>query len=63
MGRKPAARIPVSETPTGWVVQDSNPYALVIAPAYGSSTDPDDFLGKLVVSGVQVRVTAEQSRG
>ena len=47
----------------GWVVQDSNPYALVIAPAYGSSTDPDDFLGKLVVSGVQVRVTAEQSRG
>lgn len=45
------------------MVQDSNPYVLVIAPAYDSSTDPDDFLGKLVVCGVQVRVTAQQSRG
>ena len=56
-------RYRVSEMPMGWVVQDSSPYAPVIAPTYGSSTDPDDFHRKLVVSGVQVRVTAQQSRG
>jgi hypothetical protein len=39
----------VSEMPKGWVVQGSNPYALVIAPAHDPSTNPDSFVGKLVV--------------
>lgn len=39
----------VSEMPKGWVVQGSNPYALVIAPAHDPSTNPDAFIGKLVV--------------
>ena len=39
----------VSEMPKGWVVQGSNPYRLTIAPAHDPSTNPDDFIGKLVV--------------
>jgi hypothetical protein len=39
----------VSEVPKGWVVQGSNPYRLTIAPAHDPSTNPDDFVGKLVV--------------
>jgi hypothetical protein len=39
----------VSEMPKGWVVQGSNPYALVIAPANDASKNPDVFIGKLVV--------------
>ena len=38
----PPARTPGQRDAKGWMVQDSNPYASVIAPAYGSSTDPDD---------------------
>lgn len=36
--------------PAGWVIQGSNPFALVIAPANARSKDPDDFIGKLVVT-------------
>lgn len=36
--------------PAGWVIQGSNPFALVIAPADARSKDPDDFMGKLVVT-------------
>jgi hypothetical protein len=39
----------VTEMPKGWVVQGSNPYALVIAPGNDPSKDPDVFVGKLVV--------------
>jgi hypothetical protein len=39
----------VIEMPKGWVVQGSNPYRLTIAPAHDPSTNPDDFIGKLVV--------------
>ena len=35
--------------PKGWVVQGSNPYRLTIAPAHDPSTNPDDFIGTLVV--------------
>lgn len=37
-------------TPSGWSVQDTNPYRVTIAPDDGSASDePDDFVGKLVV--------------
>jgi hypothetical protein len=39
----------VAEMPAGWVVQGSGPYALVIAPADDKDTNPDAFIGKLVV--------------
>jgi hypothetical protein len=39
----------VSQVPKGWVVQGSNPYRLTIAPADDPSTNPDYFVGKLVV--------------
>ena len=39
----------VKVIPAGWVVQGSNPYALVIAPANAPNKDPDVFLGKLFV--------------
>jgi hypothetical protein len=35
--------------PAGWVIQGSNPFALVIAPANAPNKDPDAFIGKLVV--------------
>jgi hypothetical protein len=39
----------VSWMPSGWVVQGSNPFALTIAPPGDPDTNPDSFLGKLVV--------------
>jgi hypothetical protein len=39
----------VSWMPSGWKVQGSTPYALTIAPAHDTDTNPDSFLGKLVV--------------
>jgi hypothetical protein len=37
-------------TPTGWSVQAQNPYAVTIVPDDGStSSDPDVFVGKLVI--------------
>lgn len=38
-------------TPTGWSVQAQNPYAVTIVPDDGStSSDPDVFAGKLVIT-------------
>jgi hypothetical protein len=38
-------------TPQGWSVQAQSPYAVTIAPDDGStSPDPDDFVGKLVIT-------------
>ena len=39
----------VKVIPAGWVVQGSNPYALVIAPANAADKNPDSFVGKLFV--------------
>jgi len=39
----------VSWMPSGWRVQGANPFALTIAPAGDLDTNPDSFLGKLVV--------------
>jgi hypothetical protein len=39
----------VSWMPSGWVVQGSTPFALVIAPAADTNTSPDNFAGKLTV--------------
>jgi hypothetical protein len=39
----------VAEMPSGWVVQGGNAYALTIAPRSDKDTNPDSFLGKLVV--------------
>jgi hypothetical protein len=39
----------VSWMPRGWVVQGSTPFALTIAPPGDKDTNPDSFLGKLVV--------------
>lgn len=48
-GAQPAGYV-VKVIPAGWVIQGSNPYALVIAPAGDSDKNPDSFLGKLVVT-------------
>jgi len=53
----------VSEMPKGWVVQGSNPYALVIAPAHDPSTSPDAFVGKLVVMLQSRDVTSPPTQG
>ncbi len=39
----------VAWMPKGWVVQGSNPYALVMAPPNAKDKNPDTFIGKLVV--------------
>ena len=39
----------VSWMPRDWVVQGSTPFALTIAPPGDKDTNPDSFLGKLVV--------------
>lgn len=40
----------VTVIPAGWVIQGSNPFALVIAPANAPNSDPDVFVGKLIVT-------------
>jgi hypothetical protein len=40
----------VKEIPAGWVIQGSNPYALVIAPRNAPNKNPDVFIGKLIVA-------------
>jgi hypothetical protein len=39
----------VNWMPSGWIVQGSTPFALVIAPTGDSDTSQDSYLGKLVV--------------
>ena len=53
----------VGEMPKGWVVQGSNPYRLTIAPAHDPSTNPDDFIGKLVVMLQSRDVTSPPTQG
>jgi hypothetical protein len=48
----------VNWMPTGWVVQGSTPFALVIAPHGDSDTNADSFLGKLVVMLQSASVTS-----
>lgn len=40
----------VTVIPADWVIQGSNPFALVIAPANAPDSDPDVFVGKLIVT-------------
>ncbi len=49
----------VSWMPKDWVVQGSNPYALVIAPRGDRDTDANSFLGKLVVMLQSASVTSQ----
>ena len=53
----------VSEVPKGWVVQGSNPYRLTIAPPHDPSTNPDYFVGKLVVMLQSRDVTSPPTQG
>lgn len=53
----------VKVIPAGWVIQGSNPYALVIAPANARSKDPDDFIGKLVVTQEAFSTTGGNGAG
>lgn len=39
----------VKVIPDHWVIQGSNPYALTIAPPNATDTNPNDFIGKLIV--------------
>jgi hypothetical protein len=48
-GAQPAG-YEVKEIPAGWVIQGSNSYNLVIAPAGDPDKNPDSFLGKLLVT-------------
>jgi hypothetical protein len=43
----------VKEIPAGWVIQGSNPYVLVIAPANDPDKEWDSFLGKIEISSQQ----------
>ena len=40
------------------MVQGSNPYRLTIAPSHDPSTNPDDFVGKLMVMLQPAEVTS-----
>jgi hypothetical protein len=40
----------VKEIPAGWVIQGSGSFVLTIAPANDTNTNPDSFLGKLIVT-------------
>jgi hypothetical protein len=40
----------VTVIPAGWVIQGSDPYSLVIAPENAANTNPDSFVGKLLVT-------------
>ena len=49
----------VNWMPKDWVVQGSNAYALTIAPPNDRDTDPNSFLGKLVVMLQSASVTSQ----
>jgi hypothetical protein len=53
----------VTVIPAGWVIQGSNPFALVIAPANATDKDPDSFIGKLVVSQGQFDASGSAAQG
>jgi hypothetical protein len=49
----------VNWMPSGWTVQGSTPFALVIAPPGDTDTNPDSFVGKLVVMLQSASVTSQ----
>jgi hypothetical protein len=53
----------VKVIPAGWVIQGSNPYALVIAPANAPNKDPDVFVGKLFVGQGGFDVSDSSAQG
>lgn len=53
----------IKEMPKGWVVQGSNPWALVIAPADDPSKNWADFEGKLLVSLRSASITGPATDG
>jgi hypothetical protein len=53
----------IREMPKGWVVQGSNPWALVIAPADDPSKNWDDFEGKLLVTLRSASITGPATDG
>jgi hypothetical protein len=53
----------VKVIPAGWVIQGSNPYALVIAPANAPNKDPDVFIGKLFVGQGAFDVSDSSAQG
>jgi hypothetical protein len=53
----------VKVIPAGWVIQGSNPYALVIAPANAVNKDPDVFVGKLFVGQEAFDASGSSAQG
>jgi hypothetical protein len=53
----------VKEIPAGWVIQGSNSYNLVIAPAADPDKSPDSFLGKLLVTQEEFDAAGAASNG
>jgi hypothetical protein len=53
----------VTVIPAGWVIQGSNPYALVIAPVNAPNKDPDVFVGKLFVGQGAFDVSGSSAQG
>jgi len=53
----------VKEIPAGWVIQGSNSYNLVIAPAADPDKSPDSFLGKLLVTQEEFDTAGAASNG
>jgi hypothetical protein len=53
----------VKEIPAGWVIQGSNSYNLVIAPAGDPDKSPDSFLGKLLVTQEEFDAAGAASNG
>jgi hypothetical protein len=53
----------VKEIPAGWVIQGSNSYNLVIAPARDPDKSPDSFLGKLLVTQEEFDAAGAASNG
>jgi hypothetical protein len=53
----------VKAIPAGWVIQGSNNYNLVIAPAGDPDKSPDSFLGKLLVTQEEFDAAGAASTG
>jgi hypothetical protein len=53
----------VKKIPAGWVIQGTNSYNLVIAPANDPDKSPDSFLGKLLVTQEEFSTADAASNG
>lgn len=53
----------VKQIPAGWVIQGSDNYNLVIAPAGDRDKNPDSFLGKLLVTQEEFDPAGAASQG